>query len=329
MKKVIFLSLMAMVVTLFSQATTTSSTIVAIVNGEPITSDLLEIEADVSNLLKSIAQIDTRFFNVLTGTEEGLKLLLKYKLEVLNSLIDDLLIQQLAEKEGVGVTEEEANAEVEKRLKETVETMGITLEDLDKFLQSSGYGDLETFKKRLIWHMKTQLSLQRLQEKITQSATVTSEEAQKYYNENKESFRIPAAVHLYRIVAKEKNTIDEALSRIRKGEEFLEVATQVATGGDLGWIEEGQLNEDIESVIFDAPEGAILGPFESKDGFVLYKIVEKRTSSYKTFDEVKEEIINKLLSDKKTQLWSDWFEKAFEEFKKKSQIEIKLGGSGK
>ncbi|PLV57014.1 peptidyl-prolyl cis-trans isomerase [Thermotoga sp. SG1] len=327
MKKVFLVILLVTTATFFSQATTTSSTVVAVVNNQPITSDLLELEADINGILKSIAQIDMRFFNVLTGTEEGLKLLLKYKIEVLNSLIDDLLIQQLAGKEGVGVTDEEVSAEVEKRLKETVESMGITLEDLDKFLQSAGYGDLETFKKRLKWHLKTQLSLQRLQEKITQDATVTVEEAQDYYNQNKEAYRVPAAVHLYKISAEEKGKIDEALSRIRKGEDFLEVATKVATGGDLGWIEEGELEKDLESVIFEAPEGAILGPFESKDGFVLYKVVEKRASSYKKFEEVKEEIINKLLLDKKTQIWNDWFNKTFEEFKKNSHIEIKLGGS--
>ena len=327
MKKAFFITLLLATVTFFSQATTTSSTVVAIVNGESITSDLLELEADVDGILKSVAQIDMRFFDVLTETEEGLKLLLKYKLEVLNSLIDDLIVQQLAEREGVGVTDEEVNTEVEKRLKETVESMGITLEDLDKFLRSAGYGDLETFKKRLSWHMKTQLSLQRLQEKITENATVTLEEAQNYYDQNKETYRIPAAVHLYRIIAKEKGKIDEALSRIRKGEDFLEVATKVATGGDLGWIEEGKLEKDIESVIFDAPEGAILGPFESKGEFVLYKIVEKRATSYKSFDEVKEEIVNKLLSDKRSQLWKDWFNKVFEDFKKNSQIEIKLGGN--
>ncbi|MDK2786056.1 MAG: hypothetical protein PWQ80_735 [Thermotoga sp.] len=328
MKKVFLVILLVTTATFFSQATTTSNTVVAIVNNQPITSDLLELEADINGILKSIAQIDMRFFNVLTGTEEGLKLLLKYKMEVLNSLIDDLLIQQLAEKEGVGVKDEEVSAEVEKRLKETVESMGITLEDLDKFLQSAGYGDLETFKKRLKWHLKTQLSLQRLQEKITQDATVTVEEAQNYYNQNKEAYRVPAAVHLYRISAEEKGKIDEALSRIRKGEDFLEVATKVATGGDLGWIEEGELEKDLESVIFEAPEGAILGPFESKGGFMLYKVVEKRASSYKKFEEVKEEIINKLLSEKKAQIWNDWFNKTFEEFKKNSHIEIKLGGSG-
>ena len=186
MRKLIFVILVVLGISLFGQATTTSSTVVAIVNGNPITSDLLELEADIDGILRSIAQIDLRFFNVLTGTEEGLKLLLKYKQEVLNSLIDDLLVQQLAEKEGVGVSDEEVKKEVEARLKETVETMGITLEDLDKFLQRAGYGDLESFTKRLHWHMKTQLSLQRLQEKITQNATVTLEEAQNYYNQNKE-----------------------------------------------------------------------------------------------------------------------------------------------
>ena len=327
MRKLIFVILVVLGISLFGQATTTSSTVVAIVNGNPITSDLLELEADIDGILRSIAQIDLRFFNVLTGTEEGLKLLLKYKQEVLNSLIDDLLVQQLAEKEGVGVSDEEVKKEVEARLKETVETMGITLEDLDKFLQRAGYGDLESFKKRLHWHMKTQLSLQRLQEKITQNATVTLEEAQNYYNQNKETYRIPAAVHLYRITTEDKSKMDEALSKIRKGEDFLEVATQVATGGDLGWIEEGKLEKDIESVIFDAPEGAILGPFESEGKVVLYKVVEKRSSSYKKFEEVKQEIMDKLLADKKNQLWNDWFNKVFEEFKKNSQIEIKLGGS--
>ena len=280
MKKSLIFSLALLFAVLSLAQVTGSATenVVAIVNGQGIPQDLFETIADVRGLLRSISQIDIRFFNVLTETEEGLRLLLKYKMEVLNDMIDQLLIQQLAEREGVGVHDEEVLKEMENKLKQTVEELGFTLEDFDTFLQNTGYGNLESFKKRLFWSMKTQKALQNLEAKYSQNVTVTPEEVKDYYDKNKESFRIPAAVHLYRISAKEKKQMEEALMRIRKGEDFLEVARSISGEGDMGWIEEGTLRKEIERVVFDAPESAIVGPFETQDGFVLYKVCLLYTS---------------------------------------------------
>ncbi len=325
----LLLTLLSVVLSLAQVTGSATENVVAIVNGQGIPQDLFETIADVRGLLRSISQIDLRFFNVLTETEEGLRLLLKYKMEVLKDMIDHLLIQQLAEREGVGVHDEEVLKEMENKLKQTVEELGFTLEDFDTFLQNTGYGNLESFKKRLFWSMKTQKALQNLEAKYSQNVTVTPEEVKDYYDKNKESFRIPAAVHLYRISAKEKKQMEEALMRIRRGEDFLEVARSISGEGDMGWVEEGTLRKEIERVVFDAPESAIVGPFETQDGFVLYKVIEKRPARYKTFEEVRNDIQQKLLSEKRERVWGDWFRKAFDEFKSKSIIEIKLGGASK
>jgi len=175
MKKSLIFSLALLFAVLSLAQVTGSATenVVAIVNGQGIPQDLFETIADVRGLLRSISQIDIRFFNVLTETEEGLRLLLKYKMEVLNDMIDQLLIQQLAEREGVGVHDEEVLKEMENKLKQTVEELGFTLEDFDTFLQNTGYGNLESFKKRLFWSMKTQKALQNLEAKYSQNVTVT------------------------------------------------------------------------------------------------------------------------------------------------------------
>ena len=56
--------------------------------------------------------------------------------------------------------------------------------------------------------------------------------------------------------------------------------------------------------------------------FKVEKIVVKRLD----YDEVREDIEKALLEKKKEEIWNEWWKKNFEDFKKSSEIEIRLGG---
>jgi len=336
MRKMFLLLILLLPIVLFPQQETSASTeVVAVVNGEVITMEMLNLEADLSRILKGIASVDTRFFDVLTTTQEGIMFLLRYKKEVLNDMVDQLLIQQLARKEGIDISDEEVEKIVSKRLEDTAKSLGATIEELDKFLKESGFGDIEKLKKRLKWALKTQLSLERLKEKVTASATITEEEVKSYYENNKDQFKTQSSIHALRILTKTKEDAEKALDLIRSGEDFSKVASDLSvddltkhTGGDMGWFTKDApfLDEDVKKIIFNAPVGAILGPYKTSKGWEIYKIVEIKRASLIPLEKVKEDIVNILLSDKKNKMWNDWLKKSFNEFKKQSKVEILLGG---
>ncbi|WP_041082152.1 peptidyl-prolyl cis-trans isomerase [Thermotoga profunda] len=337
MKKFFVFCAIFLTVFLFAQQTQPATTVVAEVNGTPITMAELDREANLNRLLVQIQSIDDRFYEVLTGTSEGMNLLLRYKREVLNSLIDQVLIKQIAEKMNIIIQKEDIEKMVSDELNKTLTQYGMTETDLDWYLKQSGLGDLESFKDRLRWIFSVQQAVTLIQQQVTSSATVTEEEAKKFYEENKDYFAVEEAAKLLRIIVDSKEKADKVLDRIRAGEEFSQVASDVSIdpltkgkAGDLGWVERnsGLIATDIEEKIFASPKGATLGPLQSTGGWEIYRILDKRPKGYEAFENVMNDIYQYLTQQKAQQLWQDWISQQFIPFKNSSTINIYLLAEG-
>ncbi|HOJ88035.1 MAG TPA: peptidyl-prolyl cis-trans isomerase [Pseudothermotoga sp.] len=333
MKKVLLLCAILFTVILFAQETQPATTVVAEVNGVPITMAELDREANLNRLLVQIQSIDDRFYEVLTGTTEGMNLLLRYKREVLNNLIDQVLIKQMAEKMNIVIQKEDIEKMVSDELNKTLTQYGMTETDLDWYLKQSGLGDLESFKDRLRWVFSVQKAVTLIQQQVTSSATVTEEEAKDFYEQNKDYFAVEEAVKLLRIIVDSKEKADKVLERIRSGEEFSQVASDVSIdpltkgkAGDLGWVERnsGLIAADIEEKIFASPKGSMLGPLQSTGGWEIYRILDKRPKGYEAFEDVANDIYQYLTQQKSQQFWQDWITQQFIPFKNSSTINIYL-----
>ncbi len=311
-----------------------SSTVVAVVNGYEITSDFLNTMADMDRILMGIQSLDEKFFTVLTSTQEGLAFLQKYRSTVLSDLIDQLLIQQLAEKEGVSPSASEVEKNVEEEIKNALKKLGTSEENFGKYLSSVGMS-MSGLRERLKWVYRTSKSLENLKEKITADATVSEEEIKSYYEKIKQSNK----VHLYAIFLGSEEDAKKAMNRLENGEDFTEVAsemslekTSASKGGDLGFLDmkvvESVFGKEYASRIGKAPEGAILGPYNMGRSWVIFMVKEKRTDILK-YEDVRKKIEEKLLEQKKEEIWNSWWKKHFNEFKKSSEIKLFLGGSEK
>ena len=318
------------------EETPQATDVVAVVNGTVITSDQLNREAGLERILAQVKSIDERFFQTLTTTSEGLNALLRYKREVLNSLIDQVLIKQIGESLGITVSKEEIEEMVSNELNATLQQYGMTESDLDWYLKQSGLGDLESFKEGLRWILSVRKIVTDIQESVTSEATVTEQDAQQYYDDNKDAFAYKDSVKLLRIVVNTEEDANAALERIRSGEDFTAVASDVSIdpltkdkAGDMGWVEKntGLIKEDLEDKIFNAPKGAILGPFQVSSGWEIYRVVDKQLGGYRPFEEVSQNIVDYLLQQQKLQMWQNWLTQQFQSFKDSSEIKIYLMSS--
>ncbi len=94
----------------------------------------------------------------------------------------------------------------------------------------------------------------------------TEQEAKDYYEKNKSQYAMPESVHLHHILLKTEEEAKKALDRVKKGEKFADVASQVsicpskAKGGNLDWLPRGSLVKEIEDVAFTMKKGEIKGP---------------------------------------------------------------------
>ncbi len=328
----LFLVVMALL-SLIIFAQETSKTLVAEINGRPVTQEELDREANLNRLLLQLQSIDERFYEVLTTTPEGLALLQRYKREVLNNLIDQILIVQIGEKMGISVSKDTIEKMVSDELNRTLSQYNMTESDLDWYLKTANLGDLETFKNRLRWIFTVQQTLQQIQQKVTANATVTDEEVEKFYEENKDFFAVEESAKLLRIIVETQEQANKVLERLRAGEDFSKVASEVSIdpltkgkAGDLGWVERysGLIAQDVEEKIFASPAGAILGPMKTSGGWEIYRILEKRPKGYQPIEEVATDIRNYLSQSKMNELWQKWIYEEFLKFKQTSDIKVYL-----
>lgn len=184
---------------------------------------------------------------------------------------------------------------------------GISISDdeVDIYLKSQGLDPDQTQIKRVL--IRENLLVQKyLTDVIYTDLTVEDEAVNVYYNNNREDYRKKEQVFLHQILVKEKDLAIRIHSILKDSPERFEelarqesVATEANKNGVLGFFEKGTLPEEIESYVFSLKVDSVSPVVESPYGFHIFKVTEKVAGDRLLYlSQVKDEIINKLLSSK-------------------------------
>jgi peptidyl-prolyl cis-trans isomerase C len=140
---------------------------------------------------------------------------------------------------------------------------------------------------------------------VHDKVSVTPAEVRAYYDDHPDEFRVSEEVCARHILIKVPpdateaqrreavGTINEAAERIQKGETFKDVAKDVSQdgsasdGGNLGYFGRGVMVPEFEEVAFSLEDGQVSGVVETRFGYHLIKVEEKRSGSSIPFDEIK------------------------------------------
>ena len=113
------------------------------------------------------------------------------------------------------------------------------------------------------------------------------------------------------VVAANKKKIDEIYERIKKGEDFGQLASQFSddrtsgkNGGQLPWFGTGKMVPEFEKVAFDLKnDNEVSEPFKTQYGWHIVKRLERK--GVQSFDEVKAELKQKISKDSRSQVSRD------------------------
>lgn len=153
---------------------------------------------------------------------------------------------------------------------------------------------------------------------------VSDAEVEKFFKENPENFKMPERIKVRHIVltanpvgpnGKTKSdamnlaqkialelypffhtTDDSAATKLARVRKFAELAAHYSDdgaaqqGGDLGWVDKGQLDPQFEEAAFALPVGKLSGIVETKYGYHLVLVEDKKPAGTRPLDEVREEI---------------------------------------
>ncbi|MBZ4650908.1 peptidyl-prolyl cis-trans isomerase [Thermosipho sp. (in: thermotogales)] len=323
MKRFLLLLLVVFSVVIFSEELPATST-VAVVNGEAITLEQLNRAADVQKLMIGISQVDQTFFSVLSNTEEGVKVILRYKRVVLDDLVNKLLIVQFAQKYGARPTEEEVKNVVDKQISDYLNQQGIDEKTFDMYLQYANMGTLEDFKEKMYFETLVNLSLERLFNVVTKDATVSDEELMDYYQKHIDEYSTPTQYTLSLIAFDNEKVANAVKTKIISGETFDSIASEygISQFKYENIAENTTFPDKLWNYIKNAPQGALLGPIDVDEKYYIFKVENVNPMQSKKFDEVREEISNMILSEKKKNMWANFIDSEFSKFKNESTVEV-------
>lgn len=163
--------------------------------------------------------------------------------------------------------------------------------------------DKETVMKQI------KVSSDEVTKKLTDSDF--AKQVQDYFNANKAEFNVEAQVKAQHILIKVTPQRDEATAKkeieriatLASKEDFGKLASQFSEDegskkaqGDLGYFGAGRMVPEFEKAAFSQAVGSIGSPVKTQFGFHLIKVLDKKEAGARGFDDVKNEIAQKLLS---------------------------------
>jgi parvulin-like peptidyl-prolyl isomerase len=260
--------------------------------------------ATVNGMTISIAEFNKRFArdvnSLLVRSSLAPEEYEHLKEEVLNILIDEKVMLLRAKELSISVSD----AELMKKVGEIKESNSSD-EGFDKAntTYKIDYGQWkEELRKRII--------LEKLISADVNSKIQVKEEERKAYRRKHKGLYAPEKkVHVAQIVVREQEKAKAILKRLMKGEDFAKVAREESigpeakAGGDLGFVSQGFMPEEIDAAVFSQQPGEIGPIIRSPFGYHIFKIIEK---GKKGSDDIEGRVLTDLKKQKEEEEYALW-----------------------
>jgi peptidyl-prolyl cis-trans isomerase SurA len=225
----------------------------------------------------------------------------------LRDLIDQSLLAQRGKDMGISVETDVIKQLDQIRIGNKLKSM----EDLETEVSKQGM-NWEDFKNNIRNHILTQKVIG---QEVGSHISIGESDAQKYYEAHKTEFVRPEQVQLREIIVntegkKEaelpdlKKKAETALKRVKDGEDFGEIAKRLSDGttkeqgGYIGAFKRGELAKQLEDVVFKMKRNELTDVIETKQGYLIFQVMEHYDEGEQSFDKVKAEIMDHLYSEK-------------------------------
>ncbi len=247
-----------------------------------------KIEAIIGSEILLTSDIENQYNQILS---QGIIQTNNIKCDILDELLyQNLLIHHAKIDSTIEINEDEVNQEVNKRITFFESQLG-SLNKVEEYFKRS----IDNMKEELSIVVTDQLYTQKKQNIIINNVNITPNEVKDYLNslENDDIPLIPTQLELAQLVilpklsSEKKKSIKEKLDGFRKriysGEDFKVLATLYSddvvsanNGGELGFMSRGELLPEFERAAFRLKDNEISEVVETKFGFHLIQMIERR-----------------------------------------------------
>lgn len=178
--------------------------------------------------------------------------------------------------------------------------------------------------------IENQLISEKIYEKVTEGVKVTDDEISDYYGKNKKNYKVAASRDVRHILVAKKALADDIHSQLENGGNFAALAKKYSTdpgskqnGGKLT-VRKGETVPQFDKVAFELKKGQLSQPVKTQYGWHLIEALsDVKPPSTTALKDVKEQIRQQLLQEKRQKAITDWSKDTNNEFK--DQITYQVG----
>jgi peptidyl-prolyl cis-trans isomerase SurA len=206
-----------------------------------------------------------------------------------NMLLENVLLNQ-ADLDSVVISDSEVEQSLDQRLRYFISQFG-SQEKLEEYYGKSILEIKEEFRDLV----KNNMLVQEVQKSITKNVFVTPSDVKDFYRdmpadsiplisakvEMRQIIKIPPVSLEQKVVIKEK--LRDLRRRVMEGENFATLAIlysddpgSAAKGGEIGFFGRGELYPEYEAAAFKLKEGEVSEIIESKAGFHIIQLIERK-----------------------------------------------------
>lgn len=131
---------------------------------------------------------------------------------------------------------------------------------------------------------------------LAKNITPSDEEIKTYYDSNLSEYIVPEKRQVLQMVVDNKETAEKAVSLLNKGEDFYQVANNIANQDKettrLGEVTPDSLLPELSEDVFDAKLNQVVGPLKSEFGWHILKVINITAKKETPLAKVKTDIIN-------------------------------------
>ena len=251
---------------------------------QPAHTQEFRIAAVVNDDVISMSDVDERMKLVLASTnlQNDPRAIQQVRAQVLRSLIDEKLELQEAKKETVAVgladiSEALANIETQNKMPKG---------GIDTFMKQHGIN-----RQTMVDQITAQIAWAKtVRRRFAHSVIVSDEEINEALKEQQENAGKPRSrvAEIYLSVdnpsqdSEIRETAQHLVDEIRKGAPFPAVARQFSqsstanVGGDIGYVQPGQLDPEADRLIDKLQPGQMIGPVRLTGGYYIYLLIDRR-----------------------------------------------------
>lgn len=246
-----------------------------------------EVIAVVGDEIVTKSELESQLMQIAS---QGMSVNDKLRCQVLEELLFQKLLLNQAKVDSIEITDAQVNSELDRRMRYFINQIG-SEEALEEYYKKP----ISKIKEEMRSSLKDQLLTQQMQAGITEGVKITPSEVQEYFDRIPEDSLplINSTVELSEIVvfaplskqskqaAKERLQI--LLDRVKDAEKFSTLAilysedkASAKKGGEIGFMGRAELEPEFSAAAFKLKPGGISPIIESKHGFHIIEMIERR-----------------------------------------------------